>query len=230
MTDPRLEAELAAIDDAARALPVPPRPPGLDAAVLAAVARTPQDRPEPANRAVWPRRLLFGLAAAAAVALVVTVGSARDEAGDPAHFVAKGPTETPAAVDGLRAAVRAPDGALGRLDQGASYPVGSRVLFRVDLASAASLHLVRVDHRGAALLHVESGSPGTADLATDGVPLGYELEEGEGRAVFAVLSTQRRLTASELATLPAGGDAEAVCAAAVALDAFCDAVTVGAVR
>jgi hypothetical protein len=256
--DPRLQAWLLRGDplpegadlDAlvTAALPAPPPPPSLFADTLARVrhemtaseaslrAQPPPaladgiQIPAPANRPRWAMRAvgIAGALLAAAAALFVVIPDP-DPIGDPTTFVPRGSDELLPGVS-LEMAVKT-GASIDRLHRGAFYDAGDTLLFRYTAERLGVVHLVRVDDHGAKLLHVERAGPGTADLLTDGLPLGYELEVGEGAAVFALLVAESEIDPYAVtSTLAVGADVERVCVAARTLGAGCSAELVGGVR
>lgn len=224
--DPRL-------DEAAAALPRLEPPPALLASTLALVAETAQD-PRPAEAAPPPApsganntRWFVAAAVALAVAAAWLVVPRPAPVGDPERFVPRG--DAPVPEIGLRMAVRQGEG-VERFRRGEAYSAGDTLLFRYDSGEVGHAHLVRVDAGGAALLTVSSVGPGTGDLLTDGALLGYELEQGESAAVFALVLADQALPAGTVAqAFAVGVDPEGVCAVARDLGAGCDAVLVQAV-
>jgi hypothetical protein len=234
-------------------LPAPPPPADLFEKTLAQVEATPQPRatavaasakasasvgpqldadvgrasvPAAANTSMRRWIAAAGLALAAAVALMVALPG-DPEVGDPRDFVPRGDGTSAPSVD-LFVAVRTSGGDVARLKQDFSYQAGDTLVFRYDLDRAANLALIRADENGAQVLHTTSAPAGTADLQTTGGAVGYELERGEGSAVFALISSEQPLT-TQLDALR-GLDPEAVCAAARASGLGCSAVAVGDVR
>ena len=214
-----LADELSAIDAAAASLPLLEAPSALRADVLAAVdAEMPRPADAP-RRWLSPRFAIAAVAVAAALLAVVLVPSA-PPTGDIEKMVARGSDEVQPVV-GLRMAV-ASDGAVERFQVGTAYAPGDVLYFRYDLTAPAWLHLVRVDGSGAALLHTQRAESGTADLVTDGQALGYALERGEERAVFALVAHAERLTADAIDAL----DLEHVCDDVRELGGWCAAEAV----
>lgn len=222
-------------------LPAPPPPADLFEKTLSRVEATSQPRAtfgpndalvvsEPANSPMGRRArgwlVAAGVALAAAVALMVALPG-DPEVGDPRDFVPRGDGTSAPSVD-LFVAVRTSGGEVARLKQDFSYGAGDTLVFRYDLDRAANLALIRADENGAQVLHTTSAPAGTADLQTTGGAVGYELERGEGSAVFALISSEQPLT-TQLDALR-GLDPEAVCAAARASGLGCSAVAVGEVR
>jgi hypothetical protein len=222
-------------------LPALPPPADLFEKTLSRVEATSQPRavfgpqdalvvPEPANSPMGRRArgwlVAAGVALAAAVALMVALPG-DPEVGDPRDFVPRGDGTSAPSVD-LFVAVRTSGGEVARLKQDFSYQAGDTLVFRYDLDRAANLALIRADENGAQVLHTTSAPAGTADLQTTGGAVGYELERGEGSAVFALISSEAPVT-TQLDALR-GLDPEAVCAAARASGLGCSAVAVGDVR
>lgn len=222
-------------------------PPGLDDALLALIAQTPQDapgtpevtlpsmeapplaQPQPANR---PTRwwLFVGPLVAVAAALLVafTLVPTDDGIGDPADWTARGDVGAGAGLD-LSLAVQSANG-VERFQRGQSYEAGDTLMFRIDAYADGHAQLVRVDADGAELIHSQAVQAGTADLHTEAGRVGYALEQGESTAVFAVIRTEHPLTAADVADgLAVEPTVDAVCAAAWDLGARCAAEQVEAI-
>lgn len=240
----QLSDELDAIDAMAASLPELAPPPHLDAAILALVNETPQDRPalppalaepvdDPAS-ANAPRKWWMWAASAFAVAAVavvaISVAPTSDGIGNPDDWTARGDQEAIAGVD-LRMSVQARDGTVERFERGHAYHAGETLLFRVDAHAPGWVHLVRVDTDSAQVVHQQEMTAGTSDLRTDGGFVGYSLEEGETSAVFAVIRSDSPLSADQLAAaLAVGPDVDDVCAAARGLGGRCSAEYVEGTR
>lgn len=213
--------DTVALDAAAASLPVHDAPEAVQQAVLSTVASpVPARAPsfEPAN-APWR---WVGLVAVAALALVVvTPRLLAPGPGDLSQMTARGSDELRAEVD-LAMAVQRGDGTLERFDRGAVYEAGDTLLFRYATNADTQVALLRVDGRGAALLHQADVPAGQGDLVmTGGLPLGYELEQGEESGVFALVSIDE-LDATLLAELR-GGVPDVVCEQIRARGGWCSA-------
>ena len=131
----------------------------------------------------------------------------------------------------MRMTVRTHEGEVQRFARNKHYAPLNTLQFRYDASGDGWLHLVRVDHAGASLLHTQSIDSVSGDLQTIGGTVGYELEEGESAAVFALIRTSEPLdSASVDETFSVGIDVEAVCRAARQMGARCSAERVEAVQ
>ena len=226
-----LQWDFERIEAAAAELEICPVPSALRLRVLAEVERTPQDKPRPVP-ANSPWRWGVPMVAAAAVFfLAVRWVAPEPPIGDPSQMVARGVDGVVLPAIDLRIAVRGSDGGVDRLHRGEAYRAGSTLLFRYDAASQVWLHLIRVDGAGAKLLHAARVPEGAGDIMTSDGRLGYELEHGEDRAVFALIAHSEDLSELDVgARLAVGVHPASVCAAARELGARCAAEMVEAVR
>ena len=200
-----------------------PLPPGLAAATLGAVARE--------RRRAGPRAWWAGAAAAAALAASALLSlEPAASVGDPAQLVRKGIGATEAPAVALKMAVKRGDRPVERLRRDTTYAPGDVFLFRYSAAGPGELHLLRAAHGRISVLHSRHVEGGEADLRTDtpsgSKPLAWTAGPADGRSVFALVTSARPPEALADAlehTLTEGADAEAVCAAAEALGARCDA-------
>ncbi len=107
---------------------------------------------------------------------------------------------------------------------------GDRLYFRAGVDHDAWVALVRVDGEGAAVVHSQAAGAGEVDLQLEGAPLSWQVEEGEGDAVFALIGAPGPVDAAAVeAALGAAYDPEdatRACRAALPLGARCDATTV----
>ena len=248
-TEPReLDAdEIEALDARARALPPLVVPTDLMARTRAAMAAELESVVGPSepseemaaaqprataevvhlrvSRSRWPLGAVAALAAAAAMFVVIPDRTA------------------PAPVDRLverGAGERLPDVSLKvarktgtdtrRHEPGSAVPVGTDLYFRVGVDQAAEVVLVRVDAKGARVVHAQGADAGESDLALDGAPLAWAVEPGEGDAVFALLASGTAIDHSgveiALGSTDEPADPAAVCQAALALGTRCDATAV----
>jgi hypothetical protein len=220
-----LLAELNAVSAAAASLPFDDPPAWLDAAVLAAAAAEPrqaQPLPRPANRA-W--RLGAAAVAVTAVAAAAAFVARAPVAPDVRQMTPRGATSAPRDVE-LKVAVRARGSEARRARRGEPLAQGDTLLFRYDQPADAWLTLVRIDERGATVLHEAGYGSGEGELEINGQALGYQIEPGEGAAAFALLASDRALDPDAIAS-SLGPALSAPCDAAGALDAGCDAFPVG---
>ncbi len=248
------------LDQALSDLPEISPPPELASRVLGEVLQemaadaSPEDLDSP--RPVW---LYPALAVAAAVLVVVSlpedgpgaptgeqgalplagdgsssdVGSSSLEAeGDLAGMSQKGAGVDAPIVD-LAMSVRSGEQPPTRLSRGHLHQPGDVLYFRGRLPVDSWVTLVRVDARSIDPFHEQQMSQGEADLSlSEGRPVGWQVEEGESTAVYALLAQPRssevsRVPWSEVeARLQGVYDREnpgAVCAALLGLPIGCEA-------
>ena len=219
--DPRIAEDLRRIDAAAQLLGNHAAPPELCTRVLEAVAQEPQEENPAANSPIWRWIAAATTIAVAALALFMVM-QPNGTVGDKANFVPRGVEDAAMHTVGVRLAVQPPHNpSAERFSRGKRYDPGTVLFFRYDAGQQTVLHLIRVDAAGATLLHTQVAAPGSADLMTAGDLVGYELEIGEGPAVFALIAHSEPLQdASVFAVDP---EVQAVCAAAAALGAGCAA-------
>ncbi len=202
-----LHAALDEVDGLARALPTAALPPAARARIGAALQREAAPRPL--------RRFAAPAAAVAAAALLWTLQPPPPGSAGP--MVERGAGGRLPQV-ALKVAVVGDHGP-SRHAHGAPVPAGSTLYFRASLDQPAELQLLRVDARGAAPVGRWRLDPGEHDLMADGGALGWQVEPGEGDAVWALLAAP-----ADAPPLPRlAGPADALCAAARGAGYACDA-------
>lgn len=209
----------------------PTRPDAPLSAATSAVARRDEAQPAAEVVSLRPRRVGWTLGAVAALAAGALVFIALPSEPTPApaeRLVERGSGERLPDVS-LKVAVRR-DGETRRHEPSRAVGTGDHLYFRAGVDQDARLQLVRVDARGAAVVHAQGAAAGEADLALDGAPLAWAVEPGEGDAIFAVLASGEGLdTAAVEGALGAAydpADPDAACRAALSLGARCDATAV----
>jgi len=235
--------DVEAIDSLARSLPTLSVPDELLARTRAAMAveldaagagAAPEVTPARIDAEVVPlrpRRVGWSLGAVAALAaagLVFILVPRAPAPAPPDRLVERGAGDRLPDV-ALKVAVR--DGrATRRHDPGVPVAVGTQLYFRVGVDQDAELALVRVDGRGAVIVHAQGASAGEADLTLEDAPLAWAVESGEGDAVFALLASgepiDRAAIEAALGDTDDSSDADSVCQAALALGTRCDATVV----
>lgn len=232
--------EVVELDALAGALPPLRVPDDLLASTLAAMEAEiasagagGDEAPPPAEVVpLRPRRRMgwtLGAVAAMAAAALVFVMLPDDPAPAPAEgLVERGAGERLPDVS-LKVAVDAA-GQKRRHQPDQALAEGDRLYFRAGVDQDAWVALVRVDGAGAAVVHSQSAGAGEADLQLEGAPLSWQVEAGEGDAVFALVGAPEPVDAAAVeAALGAAydpDDASEACKAALPLGARCDATTV----
>lgn len=178
-----------------------------------------------------PRRVGWSLGAVVALAaagLVVVLVPRTPAPAPPERLVERGVGDRLPDV-ALKVAVR-DGGATRRHDPGVPVAVGTQLYFRAGVDQDAELALVRVDARGAVIVHSQGAAAGEADLTLDDAPLAWAVEPGEGDAVFALLAGGGPMDRAGVEATLGGSndpsDAASVCQAALALGTRCDATVV----
>lgn len=125
-------------------------------------------------------RWIAGLSGFAAAAIGLwTILPTPPPVGDPSVMVQRGSGEPSFAVD-LALVVRRADGSIERYTDGARYPAGDTLIFRVSSPRTVTVRLLRDNE----LLWTGTRPAGASEL-----PVGYALEDGQPAADFVLIAT-----------------------------------------
>lgn len=233
--------DLQALETCAQNLEELSPPPALDQAILTAVQNDSQRSavttlppvPVAANRSL--RQFVFYgsavVALAAALLMAVFLPGNTVTPGDPENMTERGLSPGLGPEVYMELAVEQPNGDVQRFQQRKQYTQGATLYFQVKSQSKGPVHLIRVDPDGSQILHSQLLGAGNQKLQTPQGTVGYELENGEMAAVYAIVRFEREVDLERLVEqLPNTDQPDEVCIAVRALGGRCSAQRIEAVQ
>lgn len=178
MTDPEFDARFRELG--------PIEPP--EALVRRTVAQYQRERAQGA----WRTRVIAGVGMAAMAALTLLVVEEPPARGDPAQLVERGAGDVLPVVE-LKVAVRTPAGVVERFAVNQRYDAGDTLMFRVHASAPVTLTLRR------------DGVPfwsGPVPAGESDLPVGYQLEAGQGPALLELVGGAQTLKLALPAVTP----------------------------